>query len=197
MNIKIKLKCHSSTEYPKYRVIINDVTFFDKQAISDFEIINFDINLTNSEHFLIIEHYNKKDSDTIVDSDGNITADKAIEIEAISIDGFEIPRNIIFSKKFYPIWPEHFETDQEFITNNTFLGFNGKYVFDFSVPFASTYYSYFWEMEKDANIKFQKVDIDTKEEYFEAYGVKLKIDDSFSKTLTDLKKLIEENEINN
>lgn len=194
MNIKIKLKCHASTENPKYRIIINDVIFFDKQATSDYETIDFDVNLSNKEHLLIIEHYDKRDSDTLVDSNGNITADKAIEVESISIDNYAIPRNIIFSKKFYPIWPEHFETDQEFITNNTFLGFNGKYVFDFSVPFASTYYSYFWEMEKDANIKFQKVDADTKEEYFEAYGLKLKVDNNFSYTLTDLKKMIEDNE---
>ena len=198
MIIKINLKCHKSSDYPALRIKLNDNILCDTVAHEEFLNLSFDVAapLEPSDHVLKIQHYNKQDSDTWSDADGNITADKAIEIQALSIDGYNIPRNIIFKKKFYPVWPLHFDLDNmpEYISNNNFLGFNGTYEFDFKMPMAQEYYGYFWQMELDANVNLQKTDETSKEEYFEAYGMKIKIDDALNFTLTDLKKLIEQHE---
>lgn len=194
MNIQVTVNCHKSGEYPCIRIWLDGHVFADSKTHMDQQSFGVLCNVAPGKHTLVIEHYDKKDSDTWCDENGKITADRALEIVGLTIDGFEVPRNVIFSKNFYPNWPEHFENPPEYITDNNWLGFNGRWVFDFDYPFDSTYYGYFWEIEKEANTKFQKTDVDTKEDYFEAYGLKIKVDQNFSFTLTDLKKLIEENE---
>jgi len=49
-------------------------------------------------------------------------------------------------------------------------------------------------MEYDTNVKYQKTDSVTKEDYFEAYGLRIRVDENFEYTLTDLKRMIEANE---
>lgn len=193
MIFTLTLRCHKSSNYSKFRIWIDETLLCDQQADREFLGLRYDIDtLLPGDHVLVIEHYDKHDQDTWCDSQGNIIADRAIEIESLTIDGYQVPRNIIFNKKFYPEWPVHFDLNSmpEFITQNNFLGFNGKYKFDFQSPMAQQYYGYFWDMELAANKHFTKTD-EHKAEYFEAYGMKIKIDQDLNFDLTDLKKLID------
>lgn len=193
MIITLTLRCHKSLSYSKFRIWFDKTLLYDHQSDRELLHMNFDIPTPKSgDHVLTLEHYDKHDQDTLCDSKGNIVADRAVEIESLTIDGFAIPREIIFAKKFYPKWPQHFDLDSmpEFITQNNFLGFNGEYHFDFQLPMAPQYYSYFWDMEIIANTNFTKAD-EQQEEYFEAYGMKIKIEQDLNFNLTDLKRLIE------
>lgn len=189
------LRCHKSSSFPTYRVGINDLLLIDEMASDEFVNLDFEVETSGmTQAILYLEHYGKQDIDTHCDAEGNIIADRAVELQSLSIDGYQVPKNIIFSKKFYPNWPPHFDITARprFITQNNFFGFNGRYEFDFKLPMAQEYYGYFWQMEIDANRDFTKVD--DKEEYFEAYGMKIKIDQDLNFNLTDLKNLINQHE---
>lgn len=196
MSIEIVLRCHRSQAWPCVRVWSDGELMVDQCCDQEFTTITVDQPETAGRHEFVIEHYGKQDSDTICDDQGTIIADRAVEIESITIDGFEVPRNKLFQKRFYPVWPEHFAVEQqsEYIMNNNYLGFNGRFVFDYRMPMQTEYYGYYWDMEIEANRDFEIVDEQTKEEYFEAYNMRIRIDDEFAFTLTDLKNLIEQHE---
>ena len=191
-NVKIKIKTFRSTSGPNVKIYLNkelklDLTNIEKEV----ETYSFSANFKDN-NLLEITHYGKLGSDTVVEN-GKIVSDKAVEIMGITINNFEIPKNILYTKFFYPVWAEGFDLSiPKRINNNVFLGFNGTYVFDFTC-IEKNYYEYFWQMEADANLKFQEVDLH-QEAWFTAYGQKFKIDDDFNLSLTELKKIIEQNE---
>jgi hypothetical protein len=194
MKISVTLKCHRSSDWPCVRIWVDNHCYVDTKTQKPVQTFEFDAALPAGSHTMVIEHWDKKDSDTWCDEHGKITADRALEIDALCVDGYSVPRNIIFTRNFYPDWPSHFENPPASITNNNWLGFNGRWIFDFESPFDQTYFGYFWQMEYDANVKYQKTDAETKQDYFEAYGLKIKVDENFEYTLTDLKRMIEANE---
>lgn len=194
MKMSVRFKCHRSSDWPCVRIWIDGQCVVDAKTQQPVETFDIDMSLQPGSHAMVIEHWDKKDSDTWCNDQGQITADRALEIDAITVDGYSVPRNIIFTRNFYPEWPSHFEDPPASISDNNWLGFNGRWVFDFEYPFAQTYFGYFWQMEQESNIKFQKTDAVTNEDYFEAYGLKIKVDENFDYTLTDLKRMIEANE---
>ena len=194
MNLLLGVKCHRSSDWPCIRIWVNDRCYIDRITDTDRQFFDVQFDPVQGTNTLVVEHWDKQESDTWCDQSGCITADRAIEIESLSIDGFDVPRNIVFSKHFFPVWPAHFVDPPVSITDNNWLGFNGRWIFDFDMPFDKTYYGYYWQMELEANAKFQKTDVGTNEDYCEAYGLRIKVDESFNYTLTDLKRMIEENQ---
>lgn len=194
MNIKLELRCHRSSDWPCMRVLIGQHVLVEKKTSQEYETLDFNIDAVPGPQHFVIEHFDKLGSDTWCDDKGTITADRAIEILALTVDGFVVPKNVLFAQKFYPVWPDHFDNPPPWITDNNWLGFNGQWHFDFAWPFDQTYYGYYWQMEQEANEKFTKTDQATKEDYFEAYGLKIKVDENFEYTLTDLKNMIQANE---
>ena len=192
---QIKLKLHKSTKVPFFRIYADDQLLIDKQDADHQEILNLQADgLGDGVHKLIIEHYGKTDLDTVCDAEGKIVADRAIELLSISIDGFEVPKNELFKQKFYPIWPPHFQDCPAYLTDNNWLGFNGRWILEFNQPFAKDYYGAFWLNEEMNNIRLHDSTVDDKDEYFEVYGFKLKLNDRENCTLSDLRKLIDEHE---
>lgn len=198
MQIKITLKSHKSTDYPSVKIIYNNNLYFDNKLSSRLSEIVLDIDTVNANNLLEIQHYNKSNSDTLCNDKGEIVADKAVELESISLDSFQIPKQILFKKKFYVEWPLNLLEEAkingkkmpDYLDNNLFFGFNGTYKFDFKQEYKKEYFSYFWQMEKEANQTFEIIDSDGKS-YFNAYGLRLPLDKDFSFTIHDLKYIIE------
>ena len=201
MNINIRLKAHKSTQYPWVRISVNDREYFNGQLDAELVEIDFDCNNIADTNLLIIEHHGKTNRDTIVDQ-GKIVADRAVELLELTVDGYLVPRNILYSKPFYPIWPQNLIDDAaaqgrtmpEYIDKNLFFGFNGQYHFDFSRDFRKEYFNYHWDMEKSANQELQTLD-ESDTPYFEAYGLRLAINQEFSYTISDLKYIIDNEQL--
>lgn len=195
MNIKLKFNYHASDHWPSFRVWFNNLLLADYATDSTPTNITFDVDALDplDSNELVIEHYGKTDQDTILDSTGNILKDRAVEIKAIIINGFEQPRNTLAGKKFWPVWPAHITNMPEYVTNHLYLGFNGKYKFNFPKNISQDYYDQLWEQERELNNSLTQVD-ENNEEWFTAYGLKLKMNEQFDFSLTELKKIIEQHE---
>jgi hypothetical protein len=201
MNIKIKLKAHKSTQYPYVRVAVNDREYYN--GLLDAEIVELDFYCIDllDHNMLIIEHHSKTNRDTIVDQ-GKIIADRAVELLELTIADYVVPRNILYNKPFYPIWPQNIIDDAntqnhilpEYIDKNLFFGFNGQYRFNFPKDFKQEYYNYYWDMEKTANQELQTLD-ESNTPYFEAYGLRFAINQKFNYTISDLKFIIDNEQL--
>ena len=195
MKIKIILSAYNN---PTIRIAVNSRVYFESQLNNNLTEIEFDADIQDSNQ-LTIEHFGKKNEDTICDDAGNIVADRAAELIGLCIGKYEIPRNILFKKPFAVEWPANLveEAQQEnkvlpeCLYDNLYFGFNGTYTFDFPRDLRKGYYYYFWQMERDANRNLQMVDETSKTGYFEAYGMRLEINKSFNLTIHDLKYIIE------
>ena len=201
MNINIRLAAHKSTQYPWVRILVNDQEYYNNQLDADTVELDFDCNNIADSNLLTIEHHSKTNRDTIVEQ-GKIVADRAIELLELTIDGYLVPRNILYSKHFYPVWPQNLineaatqgRTMPESIDKNLFFGFNGRYLFNFSQDFRQEYFNYYWIMEKSANQELQTLD-ESNTPYFEAYGLRLAIDQEFSYNISDLKYIIDNEQL--
>lgn len=195
MKIKIKL---SSYNQPTIRISVNGTVYFDSTLHNPLTEIEFDAHLQDNNQ-LSVEHFGKKNEDTICDAAGQIISDRAVELISITIGKYEIPKNILFKQPFAVKWPENLIQDAEkenrilpdCLYNNLYFGFNGTYTFDFAKELRKDYYYYFWQMERDANHNLQMIDESSNTGYFEAYGMKLEINKSFNLTIHDLKYIIE------
>jgi hypothetical protein len=91
--------------------------------------INFDLDLdSDTSHKLVLEFAGKT----------NETADQAVIIEAVSIEGLTLDR-FKWAGKYYPIYPEPWASEQEeslpaVRENATYLGWNGSWELEFTVP---------------------------------------------------------------
>jgi hypothetical protein len=201
MKIKIKL---SSYNQPTIRISVNSIVYFDSTLHNQLTEIEFDAVLQDNNQ-LSIEHFGKKNEDTICDQAGQIISDRAAELISITIGKYEIPKNILFKQPFAVKWPENLIQDAEkenrtlpdCLYNNLYFGFNGTYTFNFVKDLRKDYYYYFWQMERDANHNLQMVDEASNTGYFEAYGMKLEINKSFNLTIHDLKYIIENKSLPN
>ena len=163
-----------------------------------FFLFEKEITSLNDTNNLIIEHYNKKNSDTIVDNNKDIIRDKAIELIAISFDNIDIPKVVLYDNKFYPDWPtniikEHNGNPPKFITNNLYFGFNGKYKMSFSKNYKAWYFKQLMKKERmsnEANQELMTLPSGEVIETFEFAGKTLKANETGNLTTDDLYALI-------
>lgn len=142
MNIKIFLKRETHFGDPLIRCGIDENAPFFEGASQD--MIEATIGVVPGFHELVITHYNKKDSDHLLDSQGHIVKDKYIEITGITID--EIPFYIdeLREGSFYPVYnpvyyQERLDQGQPLppsISPNLYLGHNGTWKLSFHTPFV-------------------------------------------------------------
>ena len=203
MIIKITLIPHKSLSWPNVKILLNHNTLLDQVLTPNnnkFFIFEKEINSLNDTNILIIEHYNKRNSDTIVDNNKDIIRDKAIELIAISFDNVDIPKVVLYDNKFYPDWPtniikEHNGNPPKFITNNLYFGFNGKYEMTFSKNYKSWYFEQLMKKERMSNKANQELmTLPSGEviETFEFAGKTLKANETGNLTINDLYALIKE-----
>ena len=68
----------------------------------------------------------------------NNTADMAVEIVAVAIEGMTLDR-FKWSSRYYPVYPEPWASEQtdplpEFHPSATYLGWNGRWELEFATP---------------------------------------------------------------
>ena len=197
--IKIKIHGHRSTDFPLCRIKFNKELLFDAPIINT-AILTFDVNLIE-KNVLHIEHYGKLHTDTILDSEGNVESDRAIELKSIIIDGYAIPKVLMYRQKFFVDWWDHdieeFDKSDKpvpgFLTNNVYFGHNGYYEYCFDKDLVKSYYANLWQEEHIANQDLQQVkEFDGEiKETFNLYGNESDIAEEFDKTIFDLLDIIE------
>lgn len=199
MQIEIKLFAHYSHSGPLCIIDVND-KILHKGILPEGEN-NFVFQIdANDINYLHIQHHGKTNEDTIVDNDGKIIADKAIELKKITIENVHILENVLYNKPYYVYWPENIiedyknkgETAPEYITNTLFFGFNGYYEFDFVGDFLKQYYRQFWENEDQAhNNQTKLINVNGEQvESFERFGEETAVNQEFDLTIHDLAKII-------
>lgn len=97
--------------------------YLDKPTLFDFEYI------AENNSYLIVEFLNK----TINDTDLNRNLDKAVIIEDISFFGISDPK-FIWAGVYTPIYPDYIIDQPKTLNNITYLGFNGQWRLDFTMP---------------------------------------------------------------
>lgn len=134
-NVEVKINLssvHWDGRYPGARVYINNNLIFDG-LISQPEEINWNGDLDESDHDIVIEMYNKQDGDTVLDESDNILKDVVLNIDNISIDDIDLE---------LLLW-----TNSEYVSSAgktkecVNLGWNGFWKLSFSVP------TYLWFLE--------------------------------------------------
>ena len=141
----------------KIEILLNRVTYFgdpfirctlDENAPSfdgpSQDTISVDLRLSPGYHELVITHFHKKDSDHVLDNNGNILIDKHVEIKGISIDDIAFTVDELREGQFYPVYNRKYY-DQCIsrgvilplsISPNLYLGHNGTWKISFNYPFV-------------------------------------------------------------
>jgi hypothetical protein len=154
MNIKIFLKRETYFGDPLVRCSIDENTPFFEGASQD--IISASIGVVPGYHELVITHYNKKDSDHVLDNQCKIVKDKYVEIIGIEIDDIAFLIDELREGHFYPVYnpcyyQEFLDRGQKLppsISPNLYLGHNGTWKLSFHTPFVE----YIIDKRKKLNI---------------------------------------------
>lgn len=142
MNIKIFLKRETHFGDPLVRCGIDEnAPFFD--GVSQ-DVIAASVGVVPGFHELVITHYNKKDSDHLLDSQGHIVKDKHIEIVGIEIDEIAFHIDELREGNFYPVYNPYYYQEcldrgqplPPSISPNLYLGHNGTWKLSFHTPFV-------------------------------------------------------------
>ena len=195
MKIKLVLEPVQSVNWPKVRFEVNKNIIFDdycKPNEGKYFVWNVYLENLKDNNEIIVTHYDKKQSDTIIDDEGNIEKDRAIMLKSLEFDGEPVPEVILYDQKFYPDWPD----TPDYIKNNLYFGFNGYYVYNFPKNVQSMYYNNLLSKEMIANINNKKIiNLPSGEqvESFEFNGKLTQADAKESVTIDELYERINEN----
>jgi hypothetical protein len=122
----IHLRPHGTVS-PEIRCGVDDVDSNTLVLTKDV-ILKFDQDLSVGQHRFILEFANKT----------NDTPDMAVEVVAVSIEGMTTDR-FKWAGVYYPDYPEPWASEQtepllESHKSATYLGWNGQWELEFSVP---------------------------------------------------------------
>ena len=128
--IGITLKPHHCNKWPLMSVGLDDFVLF-KTRLDSTKTYAIDHPLDLGEHVFWVKMEGKTNADTTE------TADQALEIAAVTIEGITADR-FIWRGVYTPEYPEPWASQQldllPEITNTTYLGWNGVWRLRFSVP---------------------------------------------------------------
>lgn len=200
MKLSLELHGHYSNSGPFCIVEVNGNIFH--RGILDEGSNTIEIDFDPQEHNVLrVHHMLKTNDDTVVDSNGNITADKAVELKSLSIEQIRILDTVLYNKPYYVKWPSNLAEDflnrgeavPEYIKNTLFFGFNGHYEFEFVGDFLKQYYRQFWENEDQAhNNQTKLISVNGEQvESFDRFGKDTPVDQEFDLTIHDLAQMIE------
>ncbi len=115
---------------------------YDDVYISEEETIEFECGC-GAENELKIEFAEKKQSDVVLDKDGNILSDQLLHIKKIEIDEIDITNLCRMQAEYTPTDPWYIENhpDSPVLRNHMDLGWNGNWTLQFETPF------YIWLLE--------------------------------------------------
>jgi len=118
----LKLKFKNIVDAPKCKILVNDLELYSGPVLSDFE---YNYPHTDGKCLLVIEHWDKLPSDTIV-QDGRIVRDRSFELDKIVIDEYDI-EELIWNSEFLA-------QDGQTYPSCLFFGPTGKFILNFYNP---------------------------------------------------------------
>lgn len=113
---------------PKVSVRLDDLLLFTGE-LKHTTVVGFDQTTAAGNHRLSVEFHNKQDFDTKV----NTGQDKAVVIKSIEFFGITSPR-FVWEGWYRPDYPSHMQGEAEILRYHDYLGWNGIWCLDFSVP---------------------------------------------------------------
>jgi len=126
--VEVLLSQKSFHRYPTVNISVNEQT--QNLTINCDTWVTFNLDLSQNEQVtLSIEHYGKTDRDCVPFKD----LDTAVIIKTVRLNGLSDPK-FIWKGIFRPAYPDHYEPKVAELTNTTYLGFNGVWTLDMTVP---------------------------------------------------------------
>ena len=134
VKLSITLRPVWHAEPPRVRVTVNHQV----QELDLVEITTLKFNFeSDCACDLVVEFLNKQDSDTVPEHN----LDKAVVIESVSFFGINDPK-FVWAGVYEPRYPELWATEQQShgvvlqkqLTNQSYMGWNGKWTLTFEVP---------------------------------------------------------------
>jgi len=120
--MKLELKFKNIIDAPKCKILLGNRELYSGIVLLNFEYEHF---CQDGQCQLIIEHWDKLPSDTIV-QDGKIVRDRSFELDKIIIDGYDLEELI---------WVSEFSAENgQVYSSCLFFGPNGKFKLDFYNP---------------------------------------------------------------
>jgi hypothetical protein len=93
-------------------------------VLHEQQTYNYDSDLENGPHSIIVGFTNKNDDDTLL-VNGQMVADKAIIVESISIEGYKFD-DFLYQAQYYPV-------DKE-VMQSSYISWNGEWRLDITTP---------------------------------------------------------------
>lgn len=127
VNVGVLIKPVWHTEPPTILIGVNGNS--SVISVSEDTWFNYNYKTSDSNGKLHIEFFGKSDSDTIVETN----QDKAIIIEQIKLNGIHRP-SFVWQGEYRPNYPIHLKNEPEVLRAHTYLGWNGIWTLDFTIP---------------------------------------------------------------
>lgn len=133
--IDISLKPVHWQDYPEIEIRWDDAVLF-RGELDHHHVKTFTVTGDAREHLLIVEFYNKRDSDTVVDRD----LDKAVIIEGVGFENMQFD-SFMNQALYYPRYPAAYRKtcEQQGVVlepaiQSNYLGWNGEWVLPVTFP---------------------------------------------------------------
>jgi hypothetical protein len=153
LHFKVGLSGSSSKKHPEFRILVNGHEFVSQQqltgGVNETEYFEFDAKIDEGDCSLAIELFNKLESDTVLDSNGNIVEDLLLNIDSIEVDDIDFGPLLWTASEYTPNYFEAYRLNAsqlgqdlpESVKNCVNLGWNGTWRLPFVSPF------YLWLIE--------------------------------------------------
>jgi hypothetical protein len=120
--MKLKLRFKNIVDAPKCKILIGNSELYSGPVLENYE---YDHDLATGPCSLVIEHWDKLPTDTIV-HDNKIVRDRSFELDQIIIDDYDL-EELIWNSEFLA-------NDGQRYSSCLFFGPNGKFILDFHNP---------------------------------------------------------------
>ena len=148
---KLKIKVGLSGTYwgdktPEYAILFDGVTLVTANitgASGEIVTVELDVEASEGAHTIAVQLLNKDPStDVVKNSDDSVAKDMLLNIESIEIDDIDLG-HLRYTMSKYQLDKKQLYNNQitDQIDNCVNLGFNGRYILEFSSPF------YIWLLE--------------------------------------------------
>ena len=142
IEFKLIIKAVWWDKKPKVKVYLDQELIDDLTLDQELNEINFTKVLSDGDHSIQIEYYDKDNKQTVINELGEIVKDQLIDIKDIIIDGVQLGF-LVWSKSYFE--PNKntkgYEDLESKMTNFATIGYNGTYTLPFQVP------TYIWLLE--------------------------------------------------
>ena len=145
LHFKIGLSGTLDNKGAEFKILIDDKEMIHQQLYgSAVQYFEFDSEIDEGNHKLIVQFLNKESSDTVKNNNGEIISDLLLNIESIEIDEIDLGSLKWTHNDYVPEYPDDYEaknSSPKIVKNCVNLGWKGSWI----LPFTSPYY--IWLLE--------------------------------------------------